>query len=104
MPRVPSQKKRPAILARSVAALLSLGFLLGVQKAAADEYWDGTNTGGSNTANGQGGSGQWDTSTTNWVDVNGANPAAYDQNQTAVFSTSGGTITLGSDLAFTSLR
>lgn len=104
MSRPSSQKRRPAILATSVAVLFSLGFLLGTQKAAADQYWDGTTTGGSGNSNGQGGSGTWDSSTTNWVDASGNNPTTYDSNQTSIFSTSGGTITLGNDTSFSSLR
>ncbi|HSI13013.1 MAG TPA: autotransporter-associated beta strand repeat-containing protein, partial [Chthoniobacter sp.] len=104
MSRPSSQKRRPAILATSVAVLFSLGFLLSPQKASADQYWDGTTTGGSGAANGQGGSGTWDSSTTNWVDSAGNNPTTFDPSQTSIFSTTGGTITLGNDITFTTLR
>ena len=110
MPRVPSQKKRPVILASSVAALLSLSFLLSAQQAAADEYWDGTITTGSTITvgstvpNGKGGDGSWDATTKDWVDATGNNPKVYDPNQLAIFSTIGGSITVGDNLTFTALR
>lgn len=103
MSRPSSQKRRPTILATSVAVLFSLGFLLGAQKAAADEYWDGTNTTGSGTANGAGGTGTWNNSTTNWVDASGNNEHAYDPNDVAHFAGAAGTVTLGSNITFTSL-
>lgn len=103
MPRVPSQKKRPAILASSIAAMISLSLLLAPQKAAADQYWDGTNTSGG-AIPGQGGSGNWDSST-NWVDTNTGTNNSYDGSQTSHFAgSSGGTITLGSDQSFTTLQ
>ncbi|EDY21847.1 autotransporter-associated beta strand repeat protein [Chthoniobacter flavus Ellin428] len=110
MPRVPSQKKRPVILASSVAVLLSLGFFLSAQRAAADEYWDGTLIEGSTVVvgstvpNGKGGGGSWDATSTNWVDATGNNPKVYDPNQLAIFSTIGGSITVGDNLTFTALR
>lgn len=108
MSRPSSQKRRPVILATSVAVLCSLGFLLSVQRAAADEYWDGTSTAGSGNPTGLGGTGVWNTTdpaNTNWVDNNGQNPHTYNQNDTAIFSgMGGGTITLGSDIPFTALR
>ena len=103
MPRPSSQKRRPAILATSVAVLFSLGFLLGAQKARADQYWDGSNT-GSGTSNGQGGDGPWDLTTTNWVDSSGNNPHIYDPTQTSIFGNMGGTITLGNDISFSALQ
>jgi fibronectin-binding autotransporter adhesin len=104
MPRVPSQKRRPAILASSVAAMLSISLLLGAQRAGADEYFDGTSTTDTGVANGAGGSGPWDTTTTNWVDVNGQNSTTYDPNTNAVFANNGGTVTLGNNISFSSLH
>ena len=75
-------------------------------KAAADEYWDGTVVVGSGVPNGAGGSGTWNNlpANTNWVDANGLNPHVYDPNQLAIFSTLGGTVTLGDNISFSSLR
>jgi autotransporter-associated beta strand protein len=83
--------------------LLGLGFLLGGTPAQADEYWDGTTTIGSNIAKGKGGNGTWDSSTTNWVDAAGQNPASYKPNLTAHFAGSGGVVTINNDLTFTAL-
>jgi len=105
MSRTLTQKKRPAVLATSVAALLGLGLLLGTPRAVADEYWDGSNP-GTNTANGSGGNGVWDTTTANWSDQSGsaASDHAYVSTDLAIFSTTGGTVALGESITFTSLR
>jgi len=103
MSRPRSQKKRPAVLTTSVAALLTLGFLLAAPQAPADEYWDGTNTAGSGTPNGAGGPGTWDNVTTNWVDVTGTTPQTYNSADIAHFATTGGTVTLGDNITFTAL-
>ncbi|MDR3403472.1 MAG: autotransporter domain-containing protein [Chthoniobacter sp.] len=105
MSRPRSQKKRPAVLTTSVAALLTLGFLLSSPKASADEYWDGTNTAGSGMPNGAGGSGTWDNVTTNWVDATGTVPQVYNPNDTAHFAGTAGTmtVTLGDNITFTAL-
>jgi len=103
MSRPRSQKKRPAILTTSVAALLTLGFLLtAAPKAGADEYWDGTNTAGG-PPTGTGGSGTWnnDPANTNWVGAGGNQP--YDSTDIAHFATTGGTVTLGDNITFTAL-
>src|SRR4051812_10946804 len=101
MPTARSPKHRPAILATSIAALLSLGLLLAPPRATADEYWDGTtSSGGSGIDNGKGGAGTWDTTTANWVNKSGTNPHVFQPDQLAIFATTGGAVTLGSDITF----
>ena len=64
-------------------------------------YWDGADTVG--VAGVEGGSGTWNTTTTNWTDVNGAantnwvNSAALSE---AIFTTTGGTVTLDTGIQF----
>ena len=83
--------------------MLGLGLLLGGTRGIADEYWDGTTTIGSNLPTGKGGSGTWDSSTTNWVTASGTNPTSYNPNLTAHFAGVGGIVTINNDLTFTTL-
>jgi autotransporter-associated beta strand protein len=77
--------------------------LLGATPGNADEYWDGTTTIGSTIANGKGGDGTWDSSTTNWVNASGTAPTSYNPNITAHFAGTGGIVTINNDLTFTRL-
>ncbi|WP_246712014.1 autotransporter-associated beta strand repeat-containing protein, partial [Phyllobacterium myrsinacearum] len=75
---------------------ISLGFCIFACTASfAQQYWDGSNTTGNQTV--EGGTGQWDGTTTNWTDSAGAvntnwNPASPGNN--AVFGGTAGIVTV----------
>ncbi len=96
----PLRKRRPAILATSAAALLTVALLGSTQKAAAQQFWDGPNA---NNAITEGGSGTWNSVIPNWTDASGTNNGLYNPAVPAFFGVTGGTVTLGENLSFTSL-
>ncbi len=67
--------------------------------AATAQFWDGSNT----TANGvvNGGTGTWDSSTTNWTNPTGVANAAWAGTLPAVFSGSAGTVTIANGFSVT---
>ncbi len=81
------------------------GFFLNVDPLAGGTfYWDGADSIG--VAGVAGGSGTWNTTTTNWTDITGAantnwvNSAALSE---AFFTATGGTVTLGAGIQFNRL-
>ena len=84
---------RPATFVAALAFALTA-----IQSHAALLYWDGTDT----TANADGGSGTWDTTTTNWdtATTGGTNSAwtTFGNTDVANFGGTGGTVTLGSEM------
>ncbi len=84
----PTKKRRPLILASSIAALWSAGLLLGGPSAQADEYWIGNGT--------------WDNTNATWFTATNA-PMVYDFTQTAHFIDSG-VVTLGDNISFVALN
>lgn len=68
------------------------------------QFWDGTNTIAPSTPGGQGGAGTWNLANTNWTNQPG-NASSLWSDLTAVFGgASGGTVTLGDDVAITGLQ
>ncbi|CAN5589595.1 hypothetical protein BH09VER1_BH09VER1_40860 [soil metagenome] len=65
-----------------------------VVTAPAAQYWDGPHTSSQGIAGGTGGSGIWDTATTNWTNANGNANSAWLGATGAVFSGSSGTVTI----------
>jgi autotransporter-associated beta strand protein len=78
---------------------------VGVQAALPHGYWDGdANAGNNNVANGAGlgGNGTWDAGSARWY--NGTSDNAYSANSNVVFAGTGGTVTLASPQAASSLH
>ncbi len=89
---------KPAILARSIAALAAFSLTFtAISALAAPLFWDGTDT----TANADGGIGTWDTTLTNWdtLATAGANSVWTNaNNDTAIFGGTGATVSLGTGI------
>lgn len=85
-----------------IAGQVNVRFSLG---APLIQYWDGSDTTGSSTvAGGDGGTGNWTASGTNWTSPTGYGVNAGWQGQTAVFGgASGGTVRLSGAKAFEQL-
>ncbi|PWK89704.1 autotransporter-associated beta strand repeat-containing protein [Fulvimonas soli] len=66
---------------------------LGVTAATA-QYWDGANTTPSGVAQGAGGSGAWDGSTSNWTNGAGSANSAWSGDLAAIFAGTAGTVTI----------
>ena len=60
-----------------------------------DQFWDGTTTVGDGTIHG--GSGTWDTTTTNWTNMDGKTNGSWNKGF-AIFAGTGGTVTLGGNI------
>lgn len=75
-------------------------FMLGLQAVAADRYWSGNGTA-------QGGAGTWDTSAARWGKV-AAGPFVFTwnnaNNDTAVFGSTAGAVTLGENITIGGLK
>ena len=74
-----------------------------VATGAGEQYWDGANMTPGVIANGRGGNGTWDSSSTNWTNAAGDINAAW-ASQKAVFAGTPGTVTVAGSQAFTGLR
>ncbi|BCG86913.1 outer membrane autotransporter barrel domain-containing protein [Mesorhizobium sp. 113-3-9] len=74
-----------------------------VATGAGEQYWDGANMTPGVVANGRGGSGTWDSSSTNWTNAAGDINAAW-ASQKAVFAGTPGTVTVVGAQTFTGLR
>lgn len=89
---------KPEIMPRfRYSAAIALVLAAGSLTAQAQLYWDGNDL----TANADGGSGTWDTTTANWDDAATAgNPATWNNasNSTAIFGGTAGTVTLGTHI------
>jgi fibronectin-binding autotransporter adhesin len=68
-----------------------------------DQFWDGPLTTPNGVSGGNGGSGTWNNTTTNWTNFNGTVNAAW-QSGFAIFAGSGGIVTLGDDINFTGIQ
>jgi fibronectin-binding autotransporter adhesin len=66
-----------------------------------DQFWDGTNTVADGTIHG--GSGTWDTTTTNWTNLDAKVNAPW-QSGFAIFEGAAGTVTLGANIDFIGLQ
>lgn len=64
-------------------------------------FWDGSNPGGGSI---NGGTGTWDTSSSNWTDVSGNATDAWLATQFAIFSGVGGTVTVDNTVAATGMQ
>lgn len=74
-----------------------------VATGAGEQYWDGANLSPGGVADGRGGNGTWDTSSTNWTNAAGDINAAW-ASQKAVFAGTPGTVTVAGSQTFTGLR
>lgn len=74
-----------------------------VASGAGEQYWDGANMTPGVVANGRGGNGAWDSSSTNWTNAAGDINAAW-ASQKAVFAGTPGTVTVVGAQTFTGLR
>ena len=92
-----------ASLITNVAGQVSVQFTLGVPTVL---YWDGTDTtAASNAVNGDGGSGTWNSTTTNWTSAPGFSTSFAWGSQTGVFAgAAGGTVQVSGTQAFQQLR
>ncbi|WP_245417599.1 autotransporter domain-containing protein [Aminobacter sp. AP02] len=88
---------------RAGTALVTLAavavVLGGVSPARADQYWDGSNTSGA----ADGGAGQWDATSTNWTDSNGAGSGIWAGGG-AVFGGIGGGVSVSGTQSFEALK
>jgi len=96
----PNRKRKPRILATSVAALLAASLVGAAPRSAGQQFWDGPNA---NNAITEGGTGTWNSTTTNWTDAAGTTNSVYNPALTSFFGVTGGTVTLGENLSFTNL-
>ncbi|WAC24088.1 autotransporter-associated beta strand repeat-containing protein [Blastomonas sp. SL216] len=92
-----------ASLITNVAGQVSVQFTLGVPTVL---YWDGADTtAASNAVNGNGGSGTWNSTTTNWTSAPGFSTSFAWGSQTGVFAgAAGGTVQVSGTQAFQQLR
>lgn len=92
-----------ASLITNVAGQVSVQFTLGVPTVL---YWDGTDTTAASSAvNGDGGSGTWNSTTTNWTSAPGFSTSFAWGSQTGVFAgAAGGTVQVSGTQAFQQLR
>lgn len=74
-----------------------------VATGSGEQYWDGANMTPGGVANGRGGTGIWDGSSTNWTNVAGDINAAW-ASQKAVFAGTPGTVSVVGSQTFTGLR
>lgn len=74
-----------------------------VASGAGEQYWDGANMNPGGVADGRGGNGTWDASSTNWTNSAGNINAAW-AGQKAVFAGTPGTVSVVGSQTFTGLR
>jgi len=74
-----------------------------VATGAGEQYWDGANMNPGGVTNGRGGTGTWDSSSTNWTNAAGDINAAW-AGQKAVFAGTPGTVSIVGAQTFTGLR
>ena len=77
-----------------IAALLGLAALS--PRASAQQFWDGPFTARDFVVHG--GSGTWDTTTTNWTNAGGTTNLPYNNGTDVIFSGAAGVVTLGSNI------
>lgn len=68
----------------AIAALGAGHAALAAEPAPSEQYWDGSNTTAGNVANGRGGNGTWNTTSTNWTSQTGTTNAPWASG-TAIF-------------------
>jgi fibronectin-binding autotransporter adhesin len=68
-----------------------------------DRFWDGPLTAANGVSGGNGGSGTWNNTTTNWTNFNGTVNAPW-QSGFVIFAGSGGIVTLGDDINFIGMQ